>query len=57
VIYKILVGELTSLRLDWPRVGLSANCPRSKLGYNDGGWFGVMVMVLVTPTDVYVEPG
>jgi len=26
---SFLVWELTSLRLDWPRVGLSANCPLS----------------------------
>jgi len=27
--YTFAIGELTSPRLDWPRVGLSANCPVS----------------------------
>jgi len=36
VINKIAVRELTSPRLDWPRVGLSSNCPvslRTASGY------------------------
>ena len=29
IFLKFAVGELTSPRLDWPRVGLSASCPVS----------------------------